>query len=210
MAVAENAGTASENNAPAASGATAPAESENTAPVANNHKWYAIQTYAGSEMAVKRGIENLASQYGFAAQIEEVVVPTEDIIEVKNAKQKVVERTLYSGYVFAKLDLDNTLWHRVQSIPRVSRFIGEAKKPAPLSEKDINSILEKVNNRAAPKPKISFESGELVRIVDGPFANFNGTVEEYDMIHGKLKLNVSIFGRSTPVEILYSQVEKII
>lgn len=173
-------------------------------------KWYAIQTYSGSEMSVKKAIENLANEYGFGDQIAQVVVPTEDIIEVKNGTQRVVERTLYSGYVFVNIELDNALWHKIQSIPRVSRFVGESKKPAPLNEKDIASVLEKVNNRAAPKPKISFENGELVRIVDGPFANFNATVEDYDMIHGKLKLNVSIFGRSTPVEIMYSQVEKII
>ena len=95
-------------------------------------------------------------------------------------------------------------------LPKVSRFIGEAKKPAALPEKDIAIILEKVNNREAPRPKIYFDEGETVRIIDGPFANFNGIVEEYDMLHGKLRLNVSIFGRSTPIEISYSQVEKIV
>ncbi|MDE7217765.1 MAG: KOW motif-containing protein, partial [Helicobacter sp.] len=98
----------------------------------------------------------------------------------------------------------------IQSLPRVGRFIGEAKKPTPLSESDINTILEKITNRAAPRPKIFFEAGEVVRITEGPFVNFTGTVEEYDMEHRKLKLNVSIFGRSTPIEILYSQVEKIV
>ena len=117
---------------------------------------------------------------------------------------------LCERYAFAYLDLDTALWHKIQSLPKVGRFIGEAKKPTPLSEKDINLILEKVQKRAAPKPKIFFDNGENVRITEGPFANFTGIVEEYDMIHGKLKLNVSIFGRSTPVEILYSQVEKIV
>ncbi len=173
-------------------------------------KWYAIQTYAGSERSVKNAIETMAEQLGFGDRIEEIVVPTEDVIEVKNGKKKITERSLYPGYVFAKMDLDTDLWHKIQSLPRVSRFIGESKKPTPLSEKDVQNILDKVLNRAAPKPKISFEAGEMVRIVDGPFANFTGMVEEYDLEHGKLKLNVSIFGRSTPVEILYSQVEKII
>ncbi len=174
------------------------------------HKWYAIQTYAGSEQSVKRAIETLAEQLGIQDRIEEIVVPTEDVIEVKNGQKKITERSLYPGYVFAKMDLDTDLWHKIQSLPRVSRFIGEAKKPTPLSESDVSNILDKVQNRAAPKPKISFEPGEMVRIVEGPFANFTGMVEEYDLEHGKLKLNVSIFGRSTPVEILYSQVEKII
>jgi transcriptional antiterminator NusG len=173
-------------------------------------KWYAIQTYAGSEQSVKRAIEAMAEQLGLQDRIEEIVVPTEDVIEVKNGKKKITERSLYPGYAFAKMDLDTDLWQKIQSLPRVSRFIGESKKPTPLNEKDVQNILDKVQNRAAPKPKISFETGEMVRIVDGPFANFTGMVEEYDLEHGKLKLNVSIFGRSTPVEILYSQVEKII
>ena len=175
-----------------------------------NHKWYAIQTYAGSEMAVKRAIENLVKDNGIEEQLKEIVVPTEDVIEFKNGKEKISERSLYSGYVFALLDLNTELWHRIQSLPKVGRFIGESKKPTPLSEKDIKLILEKAYNRAAPKPKISFEDGESVRIIEGPFANFTAIVEEYDMVRGILKLNVSIFGRSTPVEILYSQVEKII
>lgn len=174
-------------------------------------KWYAIQTYAGSEMSVKRALERLSDDLKFSDRIEEVVVPTEDVIEIaKNGKKVIKERSLYPGYCFAKLDLDTNLWHKITILPKVGRFIGEANKPSPLSEKDIEVILEKVNNRQAPKPKISFSSGEVVRIVDGPFANFNGTVEEYDMVHGKLHLNVSIFGRSTPVEILYSQVEKLV
>lgn len=176
----------------------------------STHKWYAIQTYAGSEMAVKRAIENLVKDNGIEERLKEIVVPTEDVIEFKNGKEKISERSLYSGYVFAHLDLNTELWHRIQSLPKVGRFIGESKKPTPLSEKDINLILEKVHNRAAPKPKIAFEEGENVRITEGPFANFTGMVEEYDMVRGLLKLNVSIFGRSTPVEILYSQVEKII
>ena len=175
-----------------------------------DYKWYAIQTYAGSEMSVKRAIENIFSQLGEEDKLKEIVVPTEDVIEVKNGEKKISERCLYSGYVFAHLDLDLAIWHKIQSLPKVSRFIGESKKPTPLSDKDINLILEKANSKSAPKPKISFDIGESVRITEGPFANFTGVVEEYDMVHGMLKLNVSIFGRSTPVEITYSQVEKII
>ncbi len=174
------------------------------------HKWYAIQTYAGSEMSVKNAIETLVKDNGIDEQLKEVIVPTEDVIEVKNGKKKISERSLYPGYAFAHLDLDTFLWHKIQSLPRVGRFIGESKKPTPLSEKDIALILEKAEKKGAPKPKIFFEDGESVRITDGPFANFTGVVEEYDMEHGKLRLNVSIFGRSTPVEILYSQVEKIV
>lgn len=174
------------------------------------HKWYAIQTYAGSEMSVKRAIETLVKDNGIDDQLKEVIVPTEDVIEVKNGKKKISERSLYPGYAFAHVDLDTALWHKIQSLPRVGRFIGESKKPTPISEKDVALILEKAHKKGAPKPKIYFEDGESVRITEGPFANFTGVVEEYDMEHGKLRLNVSIFGRSTPVEILYSQVEKIV
>ncbi len=174
------------------------------------HKWYSIQTYAGSERSVKAAIENLMEEHGLQEAIAEIVVPTEDVIEVKNGKKKITERSLYSGYVFINIDLSTELQHLVQSLPRVSGFIGEANHPTPLSEEDINTILDRVQNRAAPKPKVFFDVGEMVRIIEGPFANFTGTVDEYDLEHGTLKLNVSIFGRSTPVDISYTQVEKII
>jgi transcriptional antiterminator NusG len=174
------------------------------------HEWYSIQTYAGSERSVKAAIENIVSENGLEEVITDVIVPTEDVIEVKNGKKKISERSLYSGYVFARMELSTEIQHKIQSIPKVSGFIGEANHPTPLSEKDINTILDRVQNRAAPKPKVFFEMGEMVRIIDGPFANFTGTVDEYDLEHGTLKLNVSIFGRSTPVDISYTQVEKII
>jgi transcriptional antiterminator NusG len=173
-------------------------------------QWYAIQVYSGSEQAVKRGIENIAKEYKLEDKIASVIVPTEEVIEVKNGEKKITERTLYPGYVFANLDLDTSLWHKIQRLPKVSRFIGEGKNATPLSDADIKVILDKMENKSAPKPKIDFEKGEMVRIISGPFANFTAMVEEYDLDHGKLKLNVSIFGRNTPVEILYTQVEKII
>lgn len=174
------------------------------------HKWYAIQAHSGSEQSVKKAITKLVKELGVEEKVAEIVVPTEDVIEIKKGKQKVVERSLYPGYVFALLDLDNELWHRIQSLTKVSRFIGEEKKPVPLQEKDVQQILEKAKKRAAPKPKVFFDTAEAVRIIDGPFANFTGVVEEYEMATGKLRLNVSIFGRSTPVEMLYTQVEKIV
>jgi transcription termination/antitermination protein NusG len=175
-----------------------------------SHRWYAIQAYSGSEASVKKAIVNLVKEVGIEEKLLDIVVPMEDVIEVKKGKQKVIERPLYPGYVFANLDLDTALWQMIQSLSRVGKFIGEAKKPTPLSDQDINLILEKAQNKSAPKPKVSFHTAEVVRIIDGPFANFTGSVEEYDLAHGKLRLNVSIFGRSTPVEILCSQVEKIV
>jgi len=173
-------------------------------------QWYAIQTYSGSEQSVKRAIEQLIIDHGIEEKVERIVVPTEEVIEVKNGEKKITERTLYSGYAFAHIDLDTDLWHKIQSLPRVSRFIGEQKTPTVLKESDVKNILDKIDNKAAPRPKVDFETGEMVRIIDGPFSNFTGMVEEYDLNHGTLKLNVSIFGRNTPVEILYTQVEKII
>jgi len=174
-----------------------------------NHKWYSIQTY-GSDRKVRDAILMMIEEMGFEEFISEVIVPTEDVIEVKDGKKKVTERSLYSGYVFAKIDLNTEIQHMIQGIPKVSGFIGENNIPTPLSDHDINVILDKVNNRAAPKPKVYFDNGETVRIIDGPFANFTATVDEYDLEHGTLKLNVSIFGRATPVDISYTQVEKII
>ncbi len=173
-------------------------------------QWYAIQTYSGSEQSVKRAIEQLVVDHGIEEKVERIVVPTEEVIEVKNGEKKITERTLYSGYAFAHIDLDTDLWHKIQSLPRVSRFIGEQKTPTPLAEADVQNILAKLEQKSAPRPKVDFETGEMVRIIDGPFSNFTGMVEEYDLDHGKLKLNVSIFGRNTPVEIDYTQVEKII
>ncbi|MDC7243010.1 MAG: transcription termination/antitermination protein NusG [Sphaerochaetaceae bacterium] len=173
------------------------------------HKWYAIQTHSGSELSVKRALEKLKDEMD-SDLIEQVLVPTEDLIEIKKGKKTIVEKPIYPAYAFARIDLDTALWHRIQSMPKVGRFIGESKKPTPLSEKDINAILDKVNNRAAAKPKVSFEEGEMVRINEGSFANFNGIVEDFDMSSGMLKLNVSIFGRNTPVEISYTQVERVV
>ena len=173
------------------------------------HQWYSIQTY-GNDRLVRDAILNMIEEMGLQEFIKEVIVPTEDVIEVKDGKKKITERSLYSGYVFAKIDLNTEIQHLIQSIPKVSGFIGESNTPTPLSEHDINVILDRVNNRAAPKPKVFFDNGEMVRIIDGPFANFTATVDEYDLEHGTLKLNVSIFGRATPVDISYTQVEKII
>jgi transcriptional antiterminator NusG len=172
------------------------------------HNWYAIQTHSGSELTIKRALEQMAKDMG-NDRIAEVLVPTEDLIEVKKGKKVIVEKPLYSAYVFARIDLDTALWHAIQSMPKVGRFIGESKKPSPLGEKDINQILEKVNNRAAAKPKVSFNEGEMLRIKEGSFANFNGVVESFDMTSGMIKLNVLIFGRNTPVEISYTQVERV-
>lgn len=175
-----------------------------------SHKWYAIQTHAGSEKSVKIAIEALVEELKLQDKIKEILVPTEDIIEVKNRKKKIVEKSLYSGYCFALMDLTIALMETIRNLPKVSGFIGDCKRPTPLSQKDIDLIVFKANTKAAPKPKIEYIKGEVIRITEGPFANFTASVNEYDIEHGILKVNVSIFGRSTPVDISYAQVEKII
>ena len=177
-----------------------------------NMQWYALQVYSGSELTVKKAIENLKKELKLEDKIGQVVVPTEQVIEVKNGKKRIYERSIYPGYVFLEADLENdtALWHKIQSLPKVGRFIGESKKPTPLKKEDIELILQKAKQKSAPKPKVSFEEGEVVRIIDGPFANFTGEVEDFDYEKGMLKLNVTIFGRSTPVEIHYTKVEKIV
>jgi len=176
----------------------------------NNMKWYALQVYSGSELAVKKAIENLKKELKLENKIGQIVVPTEEVIEVKNGNKKIYERSIYPGYVFLEADLDTSLWHKIQSLPKVGRFIGESKKPTPLKKEDVELIIQKAKQKSAPKPKVSFEEGEIVRINEGPFANFTGEVEDFDYEKGMLKLNVKIFGRSTPVEIHYTKVEKII
>ena len=172
------------------------------------HNWYAIQTHSGSELTIKRALESLSEELA-DGRIEQVLVPTEDLIEIKKGNKVIVEKPLYSAYVFARIDLDTRLWHAIQSMPKVGRFIGESKKPSPLSDKDVQQIINKVEKRSAPKPKVSFEEGELLRIKEGSFANFNGNVESFDLTSGMIKMNVLIFGRNTPVEISYTQVERV-
>ena len=172
------------------------------------HNWYAIQTHSGSELTIKRALESLREEL-LDGRIDQVLVPTEDLIEIKKGEKIIIEKPLYSAYVFANIDLDTALWHAIQSMPKVGRFIGESKKPSPLSSKDIQQIKDKVEKRSAPKPKVSFAEGELLRIKEGSFANFNGHVESFDLTSGMLKLNVLIFGRNTPVEISYTQVERV-
>jgi transcriptional antiterminator NusG len=179
--------------------------------VANEHNWYTIRTYAGREQYVKKAILYMIEDENLHALIKEVVVPTEDVIDNKDGKKRITERSLYSGYVFANMLLDsgNELVSKIQSLSSVSGFIGNKYGPTPLTEKDINKILDKVHNRPAPRPKVDFIKGEAVRINEGSFKNFQATVEEYDIETGTLKLNVQILGRPSSTELPYSQVEKI-
>jgi transcription termination/antitermination protein NusG len=171
--------------------------------------WYIIHTYSGFEKKVKESLEGRVAAFGLEEKIGRVMVPTEDVIEVRGGKKIVSARMFYPGYVLVEMEMNDDTWHVVRSTPRVTGFVGSGQTPSPLSEEEVQAIL---NRSATPtekqKPKLTFERNEQVRIVDGPFSSFNGVVEEVNPDRNTLKVSVTIFGRSTPVELDFTQVEK--
>jgi len=174
-----------------------------------NKSWYIIHTYSGFEKKVKESLEGRVAAFGLGEKIGRVMVPTEDVIEVRGGKKIVSPRMFYPGYVLVEMEMNDDTWHVVRSTPRVTGFVGSGQTPSPLSEEEVQAIL---NRSATPtekqKPKLIFERNEQVRIVDGPFSSFNGVVEEVNQDRNTLKVSVTIFGRSTPVELDFTQVEK--
>ncbi|MDD5255275.1 MAG: transcription termination/antitermination protein NusG [Candidatus Omnitrophica bacterium] len=172
--------------------------------------WYVVHTQTGLEDKVKSYIENKVSSDGLQEFINKVVIPTEQISEVRSGKRKISQRKFFPGYVLVEMDLNDQTYLAIKSTPGVTGFIGLGRKPMPLPQADVDNILKKTEETATkPTPKIIFEKGEQVRVTEGPFVNFNGTIEEIHPERGKLKVSVSIFGRSTPVELEYWQVEKV-
>ncbi len=171
--------------------------------------WYIIHTYSGFEKKVKESLESRVAAFGLQDKIGRLMVPTEDVVEVRGGKKVVSPRMFYPGYVLVEMEMNDDTWHVVRSTPRVTGFVGTGQTPSPLTEEEVQNIL---NRTATPtekqKPKLSFERNEQVRIVDGPFSNFNGVVEEVNPDRNTLKVSVTIFGRSTPVELDFTQVEK--
>jgi transcriptional antiterminator NusG len=171
--------------------------------------WYIIHTYSGFEKKVKESLEGRVTAFGLGEKIGRVMVPTEDVIEVRGGKKIVSPRMFYPGYVLVEMEMNDDTWHVVRSTPRVTGFVGSGQTPSPLSDEEVQAIL---NRSATPtekqKPKLTFERNEQVRIVDGPFSSFNGVVEEVNPDRNTLKVSVTIFGRSTPVELDFTQVEK--
>jgi transcriptional antiterminator NusG len=178
-------------------------------PVNENFKWYIIHAYSGFERKVRESLESRIQAFGLQNKIGRIMIPTEPVTELRNGKKYTIERVFLPGYVLVEMDLDNDLWHVIKNTPRVTGFLGTGDKPVALSEQEVSSILFR-SESAKDKPtlKVKFEKGEQVRINEGPFANFNGTVDDVNEDRQTLKVMVSIFGRSTPVEIEFAKVDK--
>ena len=178
-------------------------------PVESNLKWYIIHAYSGFERKVKESLESRMHAFGLGHKIGRIEIPTEPVTELRNGKKYTIDRVFLPGYVFVEMDLDNDLWHLVKNTPRVTGFLETGGTPTPLSEAEVNSMLNRADVvKDKPKLKVKFEKGEQVRITEGPFANFNGAVDDVNEDKQTLKVMVSIFGRPTPTEVEFSQVEK--
>lgn len=172
--------------------------------------WYVVHTYSGCEHKVKASLEEQLERLGLGDKVGKILIPTEDIIEIKAGKRKISARKCYPGYVFLQMDMDIDMWHIVKSLPKVTGFLGGKAKPLPISEEEVNRLIDQLKSETAkPKPKVMYIHGENVRVIDGPFANFNGLIEEINPEKGTVKVMVSIFGRSTPVELEFTQIEKV-
>lgn len=172
--------------------------------------WYVIHAYSGFEGQVKRSLEDHVKRAGLNDLFGRILVPTEEVVEMKGGQQRKSERKFFPGYVLVQMEMNEQTWHLVRNVPKVMGFIGgTGDKPAPISEKEAKAILQRVEDGAGkPRPKVLFEPGEVVRVIDGPFNDFNGVVEEVDYEKSRLKVSVIIFGRSTPVDLEFVQVEK--
>lgn len=184
---------------------------ETLAPTTNpDLRWYIVHAYSGMEKAVERNITERINRAGMQNKFGRILVPTEEVVEMRNGKRKTTERRLFPGYVFVEMVMEDDTWHLVKHTSKVTGFVGGAKnRPAPISEAEIKKIVDQVQEgNDKPRHKIEFMVGELVRVKEGPFTDFNGSVEEVNYEKSRLRVSVAIFGRSTPVELEFSQVEK--
>ena len=173
-------------------------------------KWYIVHVYSGFENKVKAALEERVASSSYAEKFGKVIVPTETIVELVKGKRKESLRKFYPGYILVRMELDDETWHIVNDTAKVTGFLGGRKKPTPISDEEAEQILSSMESgELKPKPKFFFESGDEIRVIDGPFTNFNGIVEEVNPEKGKIRVLVSIFGRSTPVELEFVQVAKL-
>ncbi len=180
---------------------------QNTAP---EMAWYVVHTYSGFEHKVKLSLEERSKQLKKEQFFGEVVVPEENVVELVKGQKRTTKRRFFPGYILVKMILTDETWHIVKNTPKVTGFVGDKLKPVPVSEAEIQKMTNRiVEGQAKPRPRVSFQEGENVKVVDGPFSNFNGVIEEVNQDKGKVKVLVSIFGRSTPVELDFIQVEKV-
>jgi transcriptional antiterminator NusG len=178
-------------------------------PADETKHWYIIHTYSGFEQKVADSLKGRAQAFGFSDQIGQILIPTEEVVELRGGKKVTSKRMLYPGYVLVQMDMSDQLWHEVKNTPRVTGFVGGGNSPVPLTADEVNSILFRQQTSAErPRPKVNFERGDSVHIVDGPFANFSGKVDEINPERNTLRVLVTIFGRSTPVELDFLQVSK--
>ncbi|MCX6587642.1 MAG: transcription termination/antitermination protein NusG [Acidobacteria bacterium] len=178
--------------------------------LATTKNWYIIHTYSGFENKVAESLRGRAQAFGFNERLGQILIPTEEVFELRNGKKVTSKRLLYPGYVLIEMEMDDELWHAVKDTPRVTGFVGGGNNPVPLTADEVNSILYRQSNVGdRPKPKLTFERNETVRITEGPFTNFSGKVDEINADKSTLRVMVTIFGRSTPVELDFEQVEKI-
>jgi transcriptional antiterminator NusG len=172
-------------------------------------QWFVVHTYSGFENKVKEAIEQRAKIFGQEEAIGQVVIPTEEVVEVRKGQKRITPQKFFPGYVLVEMDLNDDSWHLVKSTPKVTGFVGSGPRPAPLPQEEVDEILRQMEVGAEkPKPKSIFQKGDKVRVVEGPFVNFTGTIEDMNPERGKLKVMVAIFGRLTPVELEYYQVER--
>jgi transcriptional antiterminator NusG len=179
-------------------------------PVNPDLRWYIVHAYSGMEKAVERNITERIAQSGMQSKFARILVPTEEVVEIKNGQRKTTERRLFPGYVFVEMVMDDESWHLVKHTNKVTGFVGGAKnRPAPISEEELQKIVSQMQEGSEkPRHKVEFLPGELVRVKEGPFTDFNGSVEEVNYEKSKVRVSVTIFGRATPVELEFSQIEK--
>jgi len=175
-----------------------------------NKSWYVIHTYSGFEQKVKISLEEQFERSSSREALGEIIIPVEDVVEVRKGKKKVSSRKFFPGYILISVDMSRDIWYMIKNTAKVTGFLGSGGKPVPLSEDEVKTIKGQISGETSqPKPKFSFEKGESVRVIEGPFINFNGTVDEVNQSKGKVRVMVSIFGRATPVELEFPQIEAV-